>query len=379
MSVVQKFGGWVKKSYELLVLLIVLIALVGSAALLVIKTESENSKLSNTRSLLDRTGKPAERIELKQSSTLIGSLQHDYHELEYENRMFVSEKRVACINCGKPIAFYDLKCFFCGAEQPRLEDDIDESLDTDMDGIPDKWEEAHGLDSNDPDDAHMDADGDGFTNLEEYKAETDPRNADDFPDLTTKIRLVDVKREEFQLRFNSVQEMPGNVLRFQINLRSLRRTYFPELGDVIDDEENDVKGVRILEYAPDAAEGPTLIIEKGGERVKLVKQKKVVQYDLVARVAFLLDRKMYRLNVDDVFQVRGEKFKVVDIKRDSVLLVDLESGIETEISKMTEEEISKMRGRSGGRLPANAPEFMRENGSPSLESAPGSVDRGRRR
>ena len=40
--------------------------------------------------------------------------------------------------------------------------------DSDLDGMPDKWEKRHGLDAEDPADRSADADGDGFKNLEEY-------------------------------------------------------------------------------------------------------------------------------------------------------------------------------------------------------------------
>jgi len=46
--------------------------------------------------------------------------------------------------------------------------------DADKDGIPDDWENQHGLDMNDPTDAAMDADGDGMTNLAEFTANSDP-------------------------------------------------------------------------------------------------------------------------------------------------------------------------------------------------------------
>jgi hypothetical protein len=40
--------------------------------------------------------------------------------------------------------------------------------DSDHDGIPDEWEQAKGLNQNDPADGRADPDGDGYTNVEEY-------------------------------------------------------------------------------------------------------------------------------------------------------------------------------------------------------------------
>lgn len=47
-------------------------------------------------------------------------------------------------------------------------------LDSDGDGIPDQWELRHNMATNDPADAALDYDLDGFSNLEEYQANTDP-------------------------------------------------------------------------------------------------------------------------------------------------------------------------------------------------------------
>ncbi|MBI3879372.1 MAG: M36 family metallopeptidase, partial [Verrucomicrobia bacterium] len=52
--------------------------------------------------------------------------------------------------------------------------------DTDGDGIPDAWEIAHGLNPN-VNDANLDPDQDGFTNLQEYLANTDPHDAASLP------------------------------------------------------------------------------------------------------------------------------------------------------------------------------------------------------
>ena len=51
------------------------------------------------------------------------------------------------------------------------------SLDSDNDGLPDAWEDDHGLQTGNPADAALDADGDGQSNLDEFKAGTDPRLA----------------------------------------------------------------------------------------------------------------------------------------------------------------------------------------------------------
>jgi hypothetical protein len=40
--------------------------------------------------------------------------------------------------------------------------------DADVDGMPDSWELAHGLDPNDPSDATGDRNGNGYTNIEDF-------------------------------------------------------------------------------------------------------------------------------------------------------------------------------------------------------------------
>ncbi len=51
-------------------------------------------------------------------------------------------------------------------------------IDSDKDGIPDKWELDNGLNPNDPKDALLDKDNDGSTNIEEFQNGTDPNNPD---------------------------------------------------------------------------------------------------------------------------------------------------------------------------------------------------------
>ncbi|MFT3787580.1 MAG: hypothetical protein QM770_15675 [Tepidisphaeraceae bacterium] len=59
--------------------------------------------------------------------------------------------------------------------------------DADHDGLPDAYESKHGLNANDPNDAALDTDGDGYTNIEEFINGTDPTAKVDYQDLSNNV------------------------------------------------------------------------------------------------------------------------------------------------------------------------------------------------
>jgi pectate lyase len=63
-------------------------------------------------------------------------------------------------------------------------------IDTDADGMSDEWEKAHGLDANAVADDAADADGDGYTNVEEFLNGTDPQEKVDYTNLGNNVDTI---------------------------------------------------------------------------------------------------------------------------------------------------------------------------------------------
>jgi T5SS/PEP-CTERM-associated repeat protein len=72
---------------------------------------------------------------------------------------------------------------------------LDPNLNADGDGIPNGWKQQYGLDPFDPSLGSEDPDGDGFNNLQEYLAGTDPTNAGSSP-----LRITAIARESNNIR-----------------------------------------------------------------------------------------------------------------------------------------------------------------------------------
>ncbi len=74
--------------------------------------------------------------------------------------------------------------------------------DTQFDGIPLKWWRKYGLEDYKYADAGArDADGEGFTNQEEYAAQTDPTDPKSHPDFINKLKFVDSNVSKFRLQW----------------------------------------------------------------------------------------------------------------------------------------------------------------------------------
>ena len=122
-----------------------------------------------------------------------------------------SECRVYCQNpdraaCHKPIPVKSEVCPFCGFTQPKEDVDVARGgADVDNDGMPDAWENKYGFKPLDAADAKQDADGDMFTNLEEYEAKTNPKDPEDHPDYLDDLQVGNLETEKLPFWFSQTE------------------------------------------------------------------------------------------------------------------------------------------------------------------------------
>ena len=100
--------------------------------------------------------------------------------------------------------------------------------------MTDDWELKYGLDKYKTADALTDLEGDGFTNLEEFLAETDPTRAESHPPYVTKLRFVRRIEIPFPWIFQGASELPDGRTVFQLNAATGGKTHFRELGETIE-------------------------------------------------------------------------------------------------------------------------------------------------
>ena len=122
------------------------------------------------------------------------------------------ERRLLCVNCTKPIAWGVEKCPFCNGNQPK-EEKIDlAAVDSDGDGIPDVEELKLKLNPQDGTDVDLDADKDGFTNIEEYLAKTDMNDPKSHPGYETRIVLEGIEGTKLNFRATNKMALPSIIV-----------------------------------------------------------------------------------------------------------------------------------------------------------------------
>lgn len=346
-------NSWFGQNYDKLALAIVLALLLGSAILLLTwTTQAQQAAVADPGLQPGWVGKATAEADSTMLTNTLHLIQQPTQMGAQNRRMLVGELRVASIPDGAPIAYNATKDPFSGVTQPA----VDYDPDSDGDGLTDKVELAAGLNPGDPSDGSADQDGDGYSNAEELQMSTDLRSATNYPPPIAKLRLARTLVNPFRFRFLGVSKLPDGD-RFQLNLRSLERTYFARLGD-------SVEGYTVSQYEEKTPEGPVITLKQGSTVMRLVQGKVINQEARSAELVFILDGTRYRRQIGDELKLKDLLYKVVDIKADRVVLRDERDGKESVVYALSQEERARLQAVGAPSAPAIG------TGAPAPEVAP---------
>lgn len=323
----QSVMGWLKRTYDRILALLILLALLLS--LLMLATQAQGLRVKQEkfdRELTQLTPKyktaPSAGRDLFEAA--VRALNAPVQLAAWPLKLLVPEQRVRCVNCERPIPYAAKACVFCQKEQP---DDPHTVVDKDRDGMLDTWEEKYRFNPLDSDDAKGDADQDGFTNKEEYEFKTDPRNPADHPPALAKVVVEKIRPISFRLIFKGLSRLSDKTL-FQVNLRSGAKTWWVSLGE-------DVEGFKVVEYTEQSPDGPVLTLQRGDKRIPLIKGKEVPRNEYEVTLRYTVDNTNIVARVESDFELKGVKYKVIRVDTEAmrVLINDPLRGVDVWIER----------------------------------------------
>ena len=279
---------------------------------------------------------------------------------EKDESFLSSERRVFCVKCKKAIPG-DIKiaptCPFCGEKQ---EEEKKVVLDADGDGLPDEWEKRYGLNPGDAADANEDSDGDGFTNMEEFLAKTNPNDPKDHPPYTDSLSVVlPLKETRMPFIFTGAMQVRDTwrceffdakqrddhgrvgramtaVLGEEIGAAAKSPTGYILKSYEKKEAKRERKGMKGMKVTVDVSEA-TVERKRDGKVVKLRiaanKREKPMPVDIQATLKYERGGvKTFDVVLGDDIDLNGQKFKVKAIKSlgkgASVTLADSMTGKE---------------------------------------------------
>jgi hypothetical protein len=204
--------------------------------------------------------------------------------------------------------------------------------------ITNAWLQKYNLDYGNPNIKDEDPDKDGFTNLEEFLAGTDPTNANSVPPYYTKLRLTKFDPVPFRLKFGGDS---GDGETFIINARDTKtRTQFLKLGDLIEGAP-----YKLLAYEKKTTQKNDLEMNTSeltiqntetGRKIVLIFDKEADDPTSYGEFIYLWDNSKHRWKKDDELTLppdNAHKYKLIDISAQEAQIEDLSSGQKIRIGK----------------------------------------------
>jgi hypothetical protein len=196
--------------------------------------------------------------------------------------------------------------------------------------VPNEWLEQFNLPIADADVLNQDPDGDGFSNLEEWRNQTAPTDKASHPPFIAKLKMKSFGQEAFRLVFAS---WVGET--FALNTNDLKApTQFLKIGDSVRGTKfkivNFTEKYDINKYGTkiDVSE-LTLENSETREQLTLVKEKVVISPESVANFVYEWgERKEFAVKKDQEFSLKPIeqiKYKLINVLPDRAVVIDTQS------------------------------------------------------
>jgi len=338
---ISEIKAWTKVAFDKIILFVALFGLLLSLILLILMVGRERKKLEDLSRKQEQSHNLSQATRMLDMTFMyegIEKLQTPEQIPAWSNRLMVAELRVNCVKCGRPIGVDADVCPFrnCGAQQPAV---LKAKIkDNDFDNISDEWELKYGLNPN-VDDSFRDADADGFTNLDEYKAGSDPSDAVSHPAFAEKLRVIKIGRTPMPLSFQGVQRLSTNDVRFLLKNRRLHRDTYAKMGDIVD-------GYKLVGFEPKKVKVKkgTFEVDEDVSVLKVSRDNKVIpltinrenQGEIGASLIFLVDQTKMVVKLGDIIKLKNNSYKIIDINKDTVILADINTGMEMPVKPFSE-------------------------------------------
>lgn len=354
LTILKGIGGWLKLHYDKIVAVLMLVALCMSLLYLAFKigmTRREQEEHARRIESFKPSHPRAVSVDDAPYEEGLTKLEKPFQIPAWSNAAFVPEARVWCIDCRMPIPWEAEACPFCTAKQPPPRE-TNPLWDYDGDGIPDLWEKKFGRDPADPKDVFGDSDGDGFIDIVEFRSEpqtdltdlgkkhgTDMNDATDYPPPENLLVLRKIAGDPFDLRFRGKIVLPDSSLKFQLNVRGAERTVWARMGETVEGfelvdyrEKRVKKRVRGVVMTVDES---VLTLKRGEKPISLQINQLVPYTEYAAELEFSLDRTVYKVKPESVFNIKARQYRVknIDTKRDIVVIVRVSDGKEFNVGK----------------------------------------------
>ena len=312
---------------EVGLLLGLLIALIVSGVITTRNITVRNERLNTGSWMFSENERGVEPINLTSLEGAVKTVGNPVQSSNALRGLFVSELRVVAIGSAYPIPYEAEVCPFSTIPQPEMN-----QLDQDNDGITDDWELKFGLDKYNVSDALLDLDEDGFTNLEEFQAGSDPTDLELHPPYATKLRFIAKKNIPFPLVFRGISKLSDGSTIFQLNTPADGNTHFAAIGEK-------VEGVLLKQFIPhNEDEVSQLFVVRGSTEIKLIRGKVTDDPESKVELINILDRSRIIATMGTLLSLRNDEYIVLSVYPDKVVVRHLGTGEVFDIIGLAEGE-----------------------------------------